>query len=82
MRMLRETGDIKAESEFLGHSGVAITEHLYLDADTARQREAMERRNEGVRRRREELDLTGSQPRSSPPTRKQLWVLKNVFGRR
>jgi hypothetical protein len=42
MRMLRETGDIKAVSEFLGRSGVAITEHFYLDADTARQREAMD----------------------------------------
>jgi integrase len=56
MRMMRETGDIKATSEFLGHSGVAITEHFYLDADTTRQREAMERRNKGVRRRREELE--------------------------
>jgi len=36
MRMLRETGDVKAVSEFLGHGGVAITEHFYLDADTRR----------------------------------------------
>jgi hypothetical protein len=31
-------------------SGVAITEYFYLDADTRRQREGMERRNEGLRR--------------------------------
>jgi len=55
-RMLRETGDIKAVSEFLGQSGVPITEHFYLDADTRPQREATERSNEGLRRQGEEFE--------------------------
>jgi hypothetical protein len=51
----------------ISHSGVAITEHLYLDADTARQREAMERRNEGVRRGGEDLDRIAATQQSTDP---------------
>jgi hypothetical protein len=69
MRMLRETGDIKTVSEFLSHSGVAITEYFYLDADTRLQREAMERRNEGLRRRREEFErMAAAQQQPTPGT--------------